>query len=71
MRYLVVVERGETSWGAHVPDLPGCVAVGDTREDVVKLIGEAIDLHIESLREHGEPVPEPSSEGELVEVKAA
>jgi predicted RNase H-like HicB family nuclease len=71
MRYLVVVERGETSWGAHVPDLPGCVAVGDTREEAVKLIGEAIDLHIESLREHGEPVPEPSSEGELVDVSAA
>lgn len=71
MRYLVVVERGETSWGAHVPDLPGCIAVGDTREEVVKLIGEAIDLHVESLKENGEPVPEPSSEGELVEVKAA
>ena len=71
MRYLVVVERGETSWGAHVPDLPGCVAVGDTREEAVKLIGEAIDLHIESLREHGEPVPEPSSVGELVDVSAA
>lgn len=70
MRYLVVVERGETSWGAHVPDLPGCVAVGDTREEVVRLIAEAIDLHIESLRENGESVPEPNSEGELVEVAA-
>ena len=70
MRYLVVVERGETSWGAHVPDLPGCVAIGDTREEVVQLIAEAIDLHIESLRENGESVPEPSSEGELVEVTA-
>ena len=57
MKYLVVVERGEASWGAHVPDLPGCVAVGDTREEAVKLIEEAIELHIESLREHGEPVP--------------
>jgi predicted RNase H-like HicB family nuclease len=49
MRYLVVIERGETSWGAHVPDLPGCIAVGETREEVVQLIREAIDLHIESL----------------------
>ena len=71
MRYLVVVERGQTSWGAHVPDLPGCIAVGYTREETVKLITEAIDLHIESLRDNGEPVPEPSSEGEIVEVKAA
>ena len=68
MKYLVVVEKGEASWGAHVPDLPGCVAVGGTREGAVKLIEEAIELHIESLREHGEPVPEPNSEGELVEV---
>ncbi len=71
MRYLVVVEKGETSWGAHVPDLPGCVAVGGSREEVVQLIAEAIDLHIESLRENGEVVPEPSSESELVEVQAA
>ena len=42
-RYMVVVERGETSWGAHVPDLPGCVAVGETREEVLRLIREAID----------------------------
>ena len=51
MRYLVVLERGEQSWGAHVPDLPGCIAVGETREEVMQLIREAIDLHIESLRQ--------------------
>ncbi|NQW03586.1 MAG: type II toxin-antitoxin system HicB family antitoxin [Acidobacteria bacterium] len=71
MRYLVVVEKGKSSWGAHVPDLPGCVAVGETREDVMSLITEAIDLHIESLRDNGEFVPEPSSESELVDVRAA
>lgn len=71
MRYLVVFERGETSWGAHVPDLPGCVAVGETRKEVLQLIVEAIDLHIESLRENGDPVPSPSCEGEIVEVQAA
>jgi predicted RNase H-like HicB family nuclease len=70
-RYMVVVERGGTSWGAHVPDLPGCVAVGETREDVLRLIREAIELHIDSLRQDGLPVPAPSSEGEFVEVGAA
>jgi len=58
-RYMVVVERGETSWGAHVPDLPGCVAVGETREDVLRLIREAIEFHIDSLRQDGLPVPPP------------
>lgn len=71
MRYMVVIERGETSWGAHVPDLPGCVAVGETREEVLQLIREAIELHIDGLKEDGRPVPTPSSEGEFVEVEAA
>jgi len=48
-RYMVVVERGDTSWGAHVPDLPGCVAIGATREEVIQLIREAIELHIDGL----------------------
>ena len=60
-RYMVVVERGETSWGAHVPDLPGCVAVGETREDVLHLIREAIELHIEGLKQDGLSVPPPSA----------
>ena len=68
---MVVIERGETSWGAHVPDLPGCVAVGETREEVLQLIREAIELHIDGLKEDGLPVPTPSSEGEFVEVGAA
>jgi predicted RNase H-like HicB family nuclease len=71
MRYMVVIERGDTSWGVHVPDLPGCIAVGETREEALRLIGEAIELHIHALREHGHPVPAPSSEGEFVEVGAA
>lgn len=70
-RYMVVVERGDTSWGAHVPDLPGCAAVGETREEVLELIREAIVLHIEGLRQEGMPVPRPSSEGQFVEVEAA
>jgi predicted RNase H-like HicB family nuclease len=70
-RYMVVVEPGPSSWGAQVPDLPGCVAVGETRLEVLQLIREAIELHIAGLREEGLPVPEPSSEGEIVEVGAA
>lgn len=71
MRYMVVVERGETSWGAHVPDLPGCIAVGETRDEALRLIREAIEFHIEGLKQEGLPIPVPSSEGELVEVGAA
>jgi predicted RNase H-like HicB family nuclease len=68
---MVVVERGETSWGAHVPDLPGCIAVGQTREEAVQLIREAIVLHIDELKRSGQTVPQPMSEGEIVEVEAA
>jgi predicted RNase H-like HicB family nuclease len=71
MRYMVVVERGETSWGARAPELPECVAVGETREEVLRLIREAIETHIDGLRQDGLPVPTPSSEGEFVEVGAA
>jgi len=71
MKYAVVVEQGETSFGAHVPDLPGCVAVAETRNEVLKLIQEAIEFHIEGLREDGLPVPAPSSSIEFVEVRAA
>lgn len=70
-RYMVVIERGESSWGAHVPDLPGCVAVGETREEVVGLIREAVSLHIDQLRRDGLPIPSPTSEGEFVDVEAA
>ena len=70
MRYMVVLERGETSWGAHVPDLPGCIAVGKTRAEVLRLIRDAIEFHIDALKQDGLPVPAPSSEGELVEVGA-
>jgi predicted RNase H-like HicB family nuclease len=71
MQYMVVVERGEKSWGAHVPDLPGCIAVGETRDEVLQLIREAIEFHIAGLRQDGLPVPPTSSEGEFVEVGAA
>ena len=71
MEYLVVVEKGKSSYGAYVPDLPGCIAAGETRREVLKLIREAIKLHIEALREGGQPVPEPTSKSEVVKVHAA
>jgi len=71
MRYAVVVEEGENSFGAYVPDLPGCAAAAETREEVLQLIQEAIEFHIEGLREDGQPIPEPSSSIEYIEVRAA
>jgi predicted RNase H-like HicB family nuclease len=68
MKYLVVIERGEESFGAYVPDLPGCALVGETREEALELIREAIELHVASLREQGSPVPEPASTTEYVQV---
>jgi len=68
---MVVLERGETSWGAQVPDLPGCVAVGETRDEVLQLIRAAIQFHIQGLKQEGLPVPPPNSEGEFVHVGAA
>jgi predicted RNase H-like HicB family nuclease len=71
MRYLVVVEQGPKSFGAYVPDLPGCVAAGDSRTEVLTLIREAIEFHLEGLREDGVPIPSPSSSSEVVEIEAA
>ncbi len=71
MKYGVVIERGENSWGAYVPDLPGCVAAGETREEVMTLIREAIEFHVDGLREDGKEVPEPHSDFEFIEVSAA
>jgi len=71
MRYMVVIEKGESGYGAHVPDLPGCIAAADTRAEVLGLIKDAIEFHIEGLRKSGEPVPVPSSDSEFVEVHAA
>jgi predicted RNase H-like HicB family nuclease len=71
LQYLVIVEKGETGYGAYVPDLPGCIAAADSRDEVVALIRDAIRLHIEELTADGEPIPEPVSQGELVDVQAA
>jgi predicted RNase H-like HicB family nuclease len=71
MRYAIVVERGPTSYGAYVPDLPGCVAAAETRDEVLRLIREAIEFHIDEMREEGLEVPEPLSSAEYVEVSMA
>lgn len=68
MRYAVVVEKSETGFGAYVPDLPGCVAVGETLPETEQLIQEAVEFHLEGLREGGVRVPEPSAVAHYVEV---
>jgi predicted RNase H-like HicB family nuclease len=66
MKYMVVIEKGEDSYGAYVPDLPGCVAVGDSKEEVLILIQEAIGLYLEMLQEDGFQIPAPHSMSEYV-----
>ena len=68
--YAVVFEQGESNLGAWVPDIPGCVAVGDTIEEVEREIRGAIEFHIESLRMHNEPVPLPSARAAMILVSA-
>ena len=59
--YLVVVEKGKSSYGAYIPDLPGCVAVGKTKKEVEHLIKDAMAMHLEAMQEDGETIPEPVS----------
>lgn len=68
MRYAVVIEKAESNYSAYVPDLPGCVATGQTRNETETLIREAIAFHLQGMREDGIPLPEPSSQVEYVEV---
>jgi predicted RNA binding protein YcfA (HicA-like mRNA interferase family)/predicted RNase H-like HicB family nuclease len=70
MQYLVVVEEGEEGFGAYVPDLPGCIAAAETKEEVLELIREAMDFHIEGLKEQRQEVPLPTSTAEVVEIGA-
>jgi predicted RNase H-like HicB family nuclease len=68
--YAVLYERGERNWSAYVPDLPGCVATGKTREETERRMREAIAFHIEGLKLNGELVPEPTIEAGVVSVSA-
>lgn len=70
MKYAVVIEKAESNYSAYVPDLPGCVATGSTIEEAELQIREAIAFHLEGMRADGEPIPEPSSTIEYVEVTA-
>jgi predicted RNase H-like HicB family nuclease len=69
MRYAVVIEKGQRNYSAYVPDLPGCVSVGDTLDEVKAEIREAIAFHLEGMREDGTPIPPPSTRAEYVEVE--
>jgi predicted RNase H-like HicB family nuclease len=72
MDYLVIIEQGpEGSWGAYVPDLPGVAVVGSSKDEVIRLITEAIPFHIEGLLADGDPIPQPSSVAQVVHVDAA
>jgi predicted RNase H-like HicB family nuclease len=71
MKYLVVVEKSQSGYGAYVPDLPGCIAAAESRDEVVRLIRDAMQLHVEGLKEAGDPVPKPSSQSELIEIHTA
>jgi len=70
MNYVVIIEKSGSSYGAYVPDLPGCVAVADTADEAMELIREAIKLHVADLRRSGQPVPAPSSSAHTVKVAA-
>jgi predicted RNase H-like HicB family nuclease len=70
MRYAVVIEAAEGNFSAYVPDLPGCVATGATEAEVARAIREAIEFHLDGLREDGAVIPQPSSYVEYVEVAA-
>ena len=71
MKCAVIIEKGSTSYGATVPDLPGCVAVGETLEEVGSLICQAIEFHIEGLQRDGLPVPPATTICEYVEAPVA
>ncbi|MGQ0836173.1 MAG: type II toxin-antitoxin system HicB family antitoxin [Gammaproteobacteria bacterium] len=70
MRYAVVIEKADGNFSAYVPDLPGCVATGNTIEETETAIREAIEFHLEGLRADGQPIPESSSRVDYVEVAA-
>ncbi len=71
MRYMVVIEKGPESYGAFVPDLPGCIAAGETEAETLELIQEAIQLHLDDLRSSGQPIPKPASKSTFVDASVA
>ena len=70
MRYAIVIEKAEDNYSAYVPDLPGCVATGGTIEEVESQIREAIEFHLDGMREDGTPIPPPASRVDYVDIAA-
>jgi predicted RNase H-like HicB family nuclease len=70
MRYAIVIEKAEGNYSVYVPDLPGCVATGNTIEEAASQIREAIEFHLEGMREDGTPIPQAASRVEYVEIAA-
>ena len=70
MKYTVILEQGPSSFGAYVPDLPGCVAAAETKDEVLQLITEAVELHLEDIRKQGDVPPSPHSFVETIDVAA-
>ena len=71
MKYAVIIERSETGFGAYAPDLPGCVAVAETEDEVRELIREAVEFHLDGLKEDGQPIPQPAVRIEYIDVQPA
>ncbi|WP_420634393.1 type II toxin-antitoxin system HicB family antitoxin [Candidatus Palauibacter sp.] len=71
MKYAAVIEKTTNGYSGYVPDLPGCVAAGDSCAETERLLREAVAIHVESLREHGDPIPEPQTSVASVEIPAS
>lgn len=71
MQFAILMEPTSTGYSAHVPDLPGCVAAGETRDETLQLMREAIEFHLEGMRLHGEVIPRPTSTIEYVDIDAS
>lgn len=67
-RYAVVFEKAESNWAAFIPDLPGCITTGSTLEEAKRNIREAIELHLEAMKEVGEPIPPPTTDVDFIEL---
>ncbi|GAB6274201.1 MAG: type II toxin-antitoxin system HicB family antitoxin [Peptococcaceae bacterium] len=68
MKYAVIIKKTKDNYSAYLPDVPGCVAAGDTPEETLKLLTEALEMHLQGLKEDGLPVPEPITRADYVEV---
>ncbi|MEO8027479.1 MAG: type II toxin-antitoxin system HicB family antitoxin [Bryobacteraceae bacterium] len=69
MRYAVVFEKAENNWAAYVPDLPGCISTGGSLAETKRNIREAVEIHLEAMKEVGEPIPTPSTDVDFVELE--